>query len=355
VIKGASKKSRYIYGIINSDNNLSILNSANLSADNNAVYAVPYNNYAAIVSDSEIVDYVSRGREYLARLLVKHQEIIEKIMSLKFTVIPVKLGTWAADTVEVTDILKKGNVLFRNIMEKIKDKVEIDVAVTWSDFSATLKEIGEKEEIKALKASISDNSKEINTDDQIKLGMAVKKELDRITEEYALKIKDCFEEYWVSSKSHVLMDDKMILNAAFLINKNNQNDFDKRILDTDTKFDEKLNFRCVGPLPPYSFYTVEINNIKFEDLDWAGRKIGLPDNFVSRNEIVSLYKKLTLKLHPDKNTDNPSAESEFNEVIKAYRILNDYMEACSQESHKDIFSFDMEEYKRNSILISLRN
>ena len=355
MIKEDFKKSKYIYGIISSNNSAYLLTPQDSLIEESAVYTIPSNGYAAVVSDSEIVDYTCKSREYLARLLIKHQEIIEKIMSLKFAVIPVRLGTWALDTGEVTDILSKGHSLIENIMEKIKNKVEIDVVATWSDFNAVLKEIGEKEEIKALRESIAANSKEINVDDQMRVGMAVKKELDRKTEEYALKAQGYFEKYWMNSKSHELMDDKMIINAAFLINEDEQKDFDEKIKEINARFTEKLNFRCVGPLPPYSFYTIEIKKIKFEDLDWARKKLGLLNNLVSKNEIIYSYKKLALTLHPDKNPNKPDIENEFNEVIKAFKILSDYCEACEQTNHGNNFCFDEEEFKKNAILVKLRN
>jgi hypothetical protein len=128
-----------------------------------------------------------------------------------------------------------------------------------------------------------------------------------------------------------------------------------KINEMDKKFGGKLNFRCVGPLPPYSFYTIEIKKIKFEDLDWARKKLGLLNNHVSKNEIISAYKKLALTLHPDKNPDKPDIENEFNEVIKAYKIINDYCETCEQTNHGNSFCFDEEEFKKNATLVKLRN
>jgi len=355
VIKEDFKKSKYIYGIIATQNSSNVFSSEDLFLKENGVYAITYDGYTAVVSDSSIVDYNIKDREFLARLLIKHQEIIEKIMSLKVEVIPVKLGTWALDSDEISDILNKGHIIIENIMEKIKNKIEIDVAATWGDFNTVLKEIGEKDEIRSLRESILANSKEINSDHQMMIGMAVKKELDRKTTEYVLNIQKYFEGYWANSRSHELMDDKMIINTAFLIDEDKQSDFDKKINEMDKKFGGKLNFRCIGPLPPYSFYTIEIMKIKFEDLDWARRKLGLLNNSVSKNEIIYSYKKLVLVLHPDKNPDKPDIENEFNEVIKAYKILNDYCEACEQTNHGNSFCFDEEKFKKNATLVKLRD
>ncbi|MDP3011683.1 MAG: GvpL/GvpF family gas vesicle protein, partial [Candidatus Hydromicrobium sp.] len=159
----------YIYGIINS-NSASDLFTPKDSYKKESVYTIPYQDVSAVVSNSEIIEYAYSSKDTLAKLLIWHQKFIEKIMDLKYTIIPVRLGTFALDEAEVKDILSKGYSLIKDVMEKTRDKIETDVAATWADFNSTLKEVGEEEEIKKLKEKILDNPG-ITVDDQMKVGV----------------------------------------------------------------------------------------------------------------------------------------------------------------------------------------
>lgn len=348
------KKGIYIYGIINSNSALD-LSTPKDSYKKENVYTIPYQDVSAAVSNSEIIDYTYSSKDISAELLVWHQKVIEKIMSLKYTIIPVRLGAFTVDEAEVKDILIKGYSLIKNIMEKIRDKIETDVVATWADFGSALKEIGEEKEIKKLKENILANPKRITVDDQMKVGVMIKKALDEKREKYALQIQTFLKRYCTAFKVHELMDDRMVINAAFLINKLEQKDFDRKIEEINTEFAEKLNFRCVGPLPPYSFYTIDIKKMKFEEIDWAKKKLRLSNDFATKNEVKKVYRKLAFSFHPDRNPDTPGTEKEFDELNKAYRILDEYGEACKQAGKEDSLYFSEEKFEKNKILVKVKD
>ena len=348
------KKGIYIYGIVNS-NSASNLFTPKDYYKRDRVYTIPYQDVSIAVSDSEIIDCTYSRKDTLAELLVWHQKVIEKIMSLEYTIIPMRLGTFAADENDIKDILNKGYNLIEEIFKKISNKIEIDVVSTWSDFVSILKEAGEGKEIKEFKGSLLANSKGITVDDQMKVGIMLEKALDNKRKKYAFKILSALKKVSHDLKIHELMDDKMVINSAFLINKSRQKEFYGKIESLNNEFDDKLNFRCVGPLPPYSFYTLEIKKMQFEEIDWAKKKLRLSDDFATKNEIKKVYRKLAFSFHPDRNPNTPGIEKEFDEVTKAYRILGDYSEACKQAGKEDSLSFSEEEFEKNKILVKVKD
>lgn len=365
-----SEKGKYIYGIINSNTDKSfgpcgIENKESISPllsnegkaiprTGEEVHSIPYKDISAIVSNAEIVDYKGLPKDALARLLVRHQKVIEKIMSFGYAIIPMRLGTFAINETEVKDILNRGYTFIKEIFKKISDKIEIDVVSTWNDFNSILKDAGKEKEIKEFKERLLANSKGITVDDQMKVGIILKKALDNKREKYAFKIQSVLKNDSHDLKIHELMDDKMVINSAFLINKSRQKEFYRKIESLNNEFEEKLNFRCVGPLPPYSFYTLEIERIQLNDINWARKKLRILDDITSKYEIKKAYKRVAFSYHPDKNPDAPGIEKEFNEINKAYKLLINYCEACEQAGKRESCSFKEEEFKKNAVLVKVK-
>jgi hypothetical protein len=340
-----SRAGRYIYGVINSSAeesfNLDGIVSfediypakspsevvSNIKTSNRA-YTITFQDIAAVVKDSLIFDYSHMHKETLARLLVSHQQLIEKIMT-KHTVIPMRLGTFVESDKEVEQTLAKGYRIIKDIFERTQNTIEIDVVATMNDFNSFLQRVSEEEEIKRLKQSLLSKQGGITVDDQMKVGLLVKRYLDKTKACYATQIQSALSGVCDNFKAHDLMDDKMVLNTAFLINRNRQRDFEQRVEDVNSEFEEKFNFRCVGPLPPYSFYTLEVKKPQFKEVAWAKKRLGLTDDFVTAEDIKKAHRRLALTCHPDKNPDVPDIEKKFDDMTRAYRILLDYYRASN--------------------------
>jgi len=355
----------YIYGILNSNTSLHLSIPKGLLLDpsqagagktcragleeseSNLAYTVVYQDIAALVRDSEIIDPTRMSKDVLARLLIGHQTVIEKVMTTQVTIIPMQFGTFARDEDEVRDVLIKGYNLIKEIFTKVKDKIEIDIASTWSDFNSIIKEAGEEKEIKEFKEKLLSNPKEITAEDQMKAGFMLKKALDEKRDNIAKEIQDTLKTFCVDFKTHELMDDKMLVNTALLIDKDKLGDFDKKVEELNDKFNEKINFRCVGPLPAYSFYALEVKKLEFEEIVWAKEKLGLLNESAAKEDIKKAYHVKAISLHPDKNLRSHTAEKEFDDAARAHKALLEY---CQGES----CSFKEEDFQKSSILVKVK-
>ncbi len=350
------RQGMYIYGILNSNASLQLSIPKELlleENESNGVYTIAYQGISALVRDSEIVDYTHMRKDILARLLVGHQTVIERVMTAQTTIIPMRLGTHALDETEVRDILSKGYKLIKEIFERISNKIEIDITATWGDLVSIIKEAGEEKEIKEFKEKLLSNPKGINADDQMKIGFMLKNELDKKRDNYVCQIQEALKTVSPDFKAHELMDDKMVINIAFLIDKDKRDGFDKKVEELNAKFNEKLNFRCVGPLPPYSFYTIEIKNMQFNDVNLARKRLGILEDCSSKDGIKEAFRRQVFISHPDKNPDKPGIEKEYDEIMRSYNILLDYARACEQVG-KVCLIFNEDEFRKNAVLVKVR-
>lgn len=358
-----SEAGKYIYGIINSNteeffdlDEIVLLKDsvevANINKDSGRAYSIPFQDISAVVRDSEIVDYRHMSKDTLARLLVRHQQVVEKVMT-EHTIIPMRLGTFADSDEEVREILAKGYKTIKDILARSENCIEIDVVATLNDFNSFLREdVSQEDEIKQFKQSLLSKKSDVSVDDQMRIGVLVKKYLDKKKIQYADQIQTALGEIAQNIKIHDLMDDTMVLNTAFLMDASKHKDFEQKLDEINNKFEEKLNFRCVGPLPPYSFYTLEVKKPQFEEVDWARKKLGLTDDFITTSDIKKAHRRLALTCHPDKNPNTTDIEKKFDDMTRAYRILLDYYRASNQTEETDGCYFNEETFEKNAMLVT---
>ncbi len=353
---------KYIYGIIETSKEESFDSSGiypyeevypHTKISGVGVYTIPYQDISAVVSDSQLIDYTTLPKDQVAKYLLTHQQVIEKVMD-SYTIIPMRLGTYAFNIREVEEILSKGYTMFKDIFRTTNNKIEIDVVATWNDLNSAIKEVGEGQEIKELKEGLMSRPGGISIEDQIKIGKAIKNILDKERQKLASEIGAILGKVSIDSKVHDLMDDRMIINTAFLISKDNHRDFDEKVEELNRRYLEKVNFRCVGPLPIYSFYTAEIKKIRFDEIDWARKRLCLND-VVTKDEIQKAYRNLALVYHPDRNPGTLDSDKEFNEVNKAYRLLLEYCLSAEQGGKREPYSLREEEFAKNAIIVKVKD
>ncbi len=54
-------------------------------------------------------------------------------------------------------------------------------------------------------------------------------------------------------KENKLFGDRMVLNAVFLLDRDWERDFDRRVRQLSEKLDQRIKFAYIGPVPPFNF------------------------------------------------------------------------------------------------------
>lgn len=339
----------YIYGIVPSFYSTDMFRSL----ENSGVFPITFQNISAIVSVSTTAQLDSLDRESLGRLLVHHQKTIEELQSKEFAMfIPMRLGTIVRSKEEVIKILANGHDLIIDTLKKIEYLTEIDLVVTWADFSETLKDASAHPDILSIKEQLLQNGSALTQSDQIRIGMKLKEKLIEKNQGVQSNIMHAFSSISHDIKSHEVMNDQMITNSAILLKRTDTDQFEKIIDMLDEEYGGMLNFKLIGPLPCYSFYTIEVKELNPEHVELAKNEFELKDETME-SEIKKAYLDKAKLFHPDTLTENGNDEN-FNRINKAYHTLIDYAAAVRKSSKGGFISLAKDKVIENLILVKIK-
>lgn len=208
------------------------------------VYTISQGELVAVVSDSEIKEYLATREN-----LITHQKVLEEILK-ECDLLPVSFGTVAANSEELKqEILKPKAKEFQDLLKKIEGKIELSLKAFWLDMNSVFQEIAESSQtIQGLK-----KSKNLGYQNKISAGELVGRLLNEKREREKEEILKPLKEIADDLEENKLLGENMILNAAFLVRRDKEKDFDKKVNELGENFGKRIKFMYVGPLPPFNF------------------------------------------------------------------------------------------------------
>lgn len=318
----------YLYAIIDGwhDTDLGITGVDGTSP----VYTIPYEGIGCVVSDYRGEEFGALSRERLIKSLLAHQRAVERVMQAH-NVLPVKFGTVLQGAHEALQLLAQGYTEFQRALADVRDKVEMEVAATW-ETGAILAEIGEDGEVVRLRESIT-RGREPTVEERLQLGHLVKHCMDQRREGYRERMVSFLRPFSVDMALNAIVADDMVMNVAFLVDRAEQHQFDTAVHQLDQLFQDGITFRVIGPLPPYSFSTVQVTGLRPEQLDPARHALLLED-VLSEAEVRTAYRRLAAKRQQGMKPEETES-SELARLRGAAELLLRYCRARRQACGKE--------------------
>jgi hypothetical protein len=241
---------KYVYCIIRSDRQREF-GSVGIGGGQR-VFTVAFQDLAAVVSDTPIVIYDPTRENVLA-----HEFVNETVMR-EFTVIPMSFGTVFRSEDDVSELLRSTYQAFSDVLDKMQDKIEFGLKVLWDREKVIANLERENDEIRRLKDEISRHTSSSTYFARMQLGRLIEGALEEMGTRYVSDIHDALKPVAVASRSNKPIGDRMILNAAFLVDRAQEQLFDERVKETSRKYEELLTFKYSGPWPPYNFVNIKL-------------------------------------------------------------------------------------------------
>jgi hypothetical protein len=249
VVDRSAGRGRYVYCVIRSTQPLQF-GAIGMDEQWPEVYTVNYKDMAAVVSDVPIAPLDSTRENVLA-----HERVNETVMR-DHTVIPMSFGTIFKTREDIMELLRSAYDAFADVLNKMQDKLEFGLKVLWDRDEMVRAIEQEDEDIHRLKTEIS-SQKGSTYFARMQYGRLIDAALQQRSERYVGEFLQRLRDVSVASRVNRAIGDKMIMNAAFLVQRAQEQAFDKRIKEIAFAFD-KLTFKYTGPWPPYNFVNIRL-------------------------------------------------------------------------------------------------
>jgi len=249
-----STQGRYIYAIVELwkksplERPIAYVNSG-MGGGLSEVYLIQNGSIGAFVSDSPVITY-QLSRENM----LTHERVIEQIMK-DYTILPMQFSTVSENEALIHALIEKEREKFSIELEKLIGKREMGIKAIFHekiyDDIASRDRAVVKLKADALKYGASQAL-------LIEVGKAVEAALTKEKDRFKDEIMTLLSPLSVESTQGKLIGERMLLNAAFLIEDSIETQFDEAVNEIGNRFSERMKFKYVGNAPPYNFVKLSI-------------------------------------------------------------------------------------------------
>ncbi|MEK7777213.1 MAG: GvpL/GvpF family gas vesicle protein, partial [Chloroflexota bacterium] len=130
----------------------------------------------------------------------------------------------------------------------------------------------------------------------------------------------------VQMLDNALISDQLVLNVAFLVWRDRQHDFDAAVQRLDGLFGNEITFRMVGPMPPYSFSTLEVSRLAPDQIRNARQALRL-EGTISVEAVRKAYRRLAAETQRGRASGGETGQPTLERLWQASELLLHYCEA----------------------------
>jgi len=246
-----AEEGKYVYCVIKSADERDF-GPIGIGEGGNRVYTVQHGDLAAVVSDTPIRIYDPTRENVLAH------ELVNETVMREYTVIPMSFGTIFRTKDDIIELLKSTYRAFDDVLEKMRDKIEFGLKVLWDRDKVITRLEDADEEISRLKDEITSNAQNSTYFARMQLGRLIESALENAANAYVMDIHESLKPVAVASRSNKPIGDRMIMNAAYLVERSREADFDEAVKALSRKYEDVLSFKYTGPWPPYNFVNIKL-------------------------------------------------------------------------------------------------
>ncbi len=219
------------------------------------VYTLHYQDLALLVSNVPVKPYDPTRKNALA-----HEKVIAQAMR-EFPVIPMSFGLVCRDEHKAKKLLSDNYTGFKEKLELFEDKMEVGLKVWWKKENFQPEMFRHEPRLTELKRYIEGKSSGNAYMMTVEFGKAVEAAANELRKKYEQEIFKPLQQLSVDARLNKLINELMVFNSAFLIEKAREQEFDLKVNDLYLVHQKILQFKYTGPWPPYNFVDIRISDV----------------------------------------------------------------------------------------------
>lgn len=225
---------------------------AELAGSVRRLYTIRYEDSALVAADVPMQIYHPNKDNLMA-----HQHVISKVMALNDTVIPISFGNVFKSQEDASYLLKNLYPQFSALFPEIKGKIELGLKVIgkkeWLE-----KQILRHPQIAKAKQTVQQKSESAGYYDRIRLGELAQQFFTGLRQDIADKIYVPLKQLSTAAKANEPSGETMLLNASFLIDRDQEQEFDRQVNEVHEKWKDRVEFKYSGPWAAYNFVNIKL-------------------------------------------------------------------------------------------------
>ncbi|MGI8315992.1 GvpL/GvpF family gas vesicle protein [Halobacillus mangrovi] len=224
----------------------------NFEGEDRPIFTVPYEDAAMVAIEAPIKIYHPKKDN-----LMTHQQVISKVMESESAVVPISFGNVFQSREDTEVLLKNLYPQLAKLFPEVRNKFEVGLKVVgkkdWLE-----REVQQNKKVMKQKETVANKTEAAGYFDRIKLGEMAENFFNSLKQDVEDDIHDSLSKLAVSAKSNETLGEKMLLNGAYLIDRDKEEDFDKRVNELHERWKDKVDFKYTGPWPAYNFINIKL-------------------------------------------------------------------------------------------------
>ena len=184
--------------------------------------------------------------------LLAHADILQRAHDAG-TVLPLRFGVLMPGDDEVRAELASRADELERMLEQLDGRLEMSVSALYREEVVLREIVEERPEVARAQAAMRDKPPAATHFERIRLGELVAGAVEAKREADSSDILRELAPHAVAVADEDLLHEQMVVNAAFLVERDRLAEFDAAVEQASRRRAERMQFKLLGPRPPHSF------------------------------------------------------------------------------------------------------